>query len=246
MAAQTKSSAAKGNGAPPTVAPRPPVVAPGGSPPGIPVAPATASAPKKAGGRPRKDGLPPGSPEADAANKKYDSERHKLARETAATVAEPPALPSAFAPGAGPGPATAPPLSVDGGDQAPPPVPWQAETLTGLVDELIEAAEENRVGSYIAKCAEAGLTPKLCKDIEADAHFPKVAKTLLKHSIPRLAAKWLNRACLSSEWQEEISVLTAIILIVKQQAKVNARFEELIQAKNNPPEPVKKNLEVKT
>ena len=107
--------------------------------------------------------------------------------------------------------------------------------MTGLVDELVEAAEQNRVGSYIARCAEAGLTEKLSKEIAKDAHFPPVAKALLKSSIPRLAAKWLNRTGLSAEWQEEISVLTAIILIIKQGAKNNARFEELIQAKNAPP-----------
>lgn len=113
------------------------------------------------------------------------------------------------------------------------------------MDELVEAAEENRVGNYIARCAEAGLTPKLCKELEADAHFPKVAKTLLKHSIPRLAAKWLNRAGLSAEWQEEISVLTAIILIIKQQAKVNARLEEVILQSKQPQQPQRKTPEVK-
>jgi hypothetical protein len=189
--------------------------------------------------------LPPGSPQAEAADKKNDLERHKLARETAVQLAEPPALPSAVAPGAGPGPAPAATLALNGSGEAAPPVPWQAETLTGLVDELVEAAEENRVGNFIGKCAEAGLTPKLCKEIEADAHFPKMAKTLLKHSIPRLAAKWLNRAGLSAEWQEEISVLSAIILIIKQQAKVNTRLEELIQQNKQPaPVTVKKSPDV--
>ena len=103
------------------------------------------------------------------------------------------------------------------------------------MDELVEAAEQNRVGSYIAKCSEAGLTGRLAKEIENDARFPKLAKTLLKSSIPRLAAKWLNRSGISAEWQEEISVLTAIILIIKQGSSLNNRFEELLQAKNAQP-----------
>jgi hypothetical protein len=123
-----------------------------------------------------------------------------------------------------------------------PPVPWQPETLTGLVDELIEAAEENRVGNYLAKCAEAGLTPKLTKEIENDARFPKMSKALLKASIPRLAAKWLNRTGLSAEYQDELSVLTAVILIVKQGSALNTRFEELIvelkKSKTAAPAPV--------
>ena len=227
------------------MAPRPPAGSSGKPPAGIPAAPSTPPPPGKTGGRPRKDGLPPGSPQAQAADKKYDSERHKLARETAVQLAEPPALPSALAPNAGPGPAPKPGLLGELAGEEAPPVPWQPETLTGLVDDLIEAAEENRVGGFIAKCAEAGITGKLCKEIEADAHFPKTAKALLKHSIPRLAAKWLNRAGISAEWQEEISVLTAVILIIKQNAKLNARFEEIVHANKQPaPAPVKKGPEV--
>jgi hypothetical protein len=101
--------------------------------------------------------------------------------------------------------------------------------LTGLVDELIEAAEENRVAGYLARCAEAGLTPKLTREIELDARFPKVAKALLKNAIPRLAAKWLNKTGISAEYQDEISVLTALILIVKHGAQTNSRLEELIE-----------------
>ena len=226
------------------MAPRPPAGPSGEPTAGIPAAPSTPPPSGKAGGRPRKDLLPPGSPQAQEADKKYDSERHKLARETAAKVAEPPALPSALAPNAGPGPTPSPGGSTPVPGEEAPPVPWQPETLTGLVDDLIEAAEESRVDFYIGRCAEAGLTQKLCKEIEADARFPKTATALLKHSIPRLAAKWLNRAGISAEWQEEISVLTAIILIVKQNAKLSARFEEIVQAHKQPaPAPAKKGPE---
>ena len=113
--------------------------------------------------------------------------------------------------------------------------------MSGLVDELIEAAEENRVGNYLGKCAKAGLTPKLTKEIETDARFPKMAKTLLKSAIPRLAAKWLNKTGISAEYQDEIAVLTAIILIVKHDASANACFEELVaefkKSKAAPPAP---------
>jgi hypothetical protein len=185
--------------------------------------------------------LPPGSPEAKEADRKKDLQRKRLARETAAAVAEPAPLPSLATPGPGPGPASPPPVAPVQPGQEPPPVPWQADTLVSLVDQLIEAAEENRVGGYLAACAEAGLTGKLVKQIEEDAHFPKTAKVLLKQSLPRLAAKWLNRAGLSAEWQEEISVLTALILIVQHDRKTRARFNELLEEirkqKKKDPEP---------
>lgn len=66
-----------------------------------------------------------------------------------------------------------------------------------------------------------------------------MAKALLKSSIPRLAAKWLNRTGISAEYQDELAVLTAVILIVKQGSSVNAHFEELVlemkKAKATPP-----------
>jgi hypothetical protein len=180
------------------------------------------------GGRARKDGLAPGSDAAKEADKKYDRDRKQAAREEAAKLAEPPPLPSAVPTGTDTSQATPGP----GLNQVPgpdlPPVAWQPETLSGLVDELIEAAEEGRVESYLRKCTEAGLTGKLAKEIEVDARFPKSAKALLKLAIPRLAAKWLNKTGISAEYQDEIAVLTAVILIVKHEMSVRARFEELI------------------
>ena len=121
-------------------------------------------------------------------------------------------------------------------------MPWVPETLTGLVEQLIKAAEENRVGIYLVRCEKAGLTGKLVKEIEADARFPDSAKTLLKHSLPRLAAKWLNKAGISAEWQEEISVITALLLIFQHEAQVNARFKKLVEElhKEKPKEEGKK------
>lgn len=119
--------------------------------------------------------------------------------------------------------------------------PWQPEALAGVVDEIIEAAEEGRVSGYIARCAEAGLGPKLASEIEKDARFPKVAKALLKRAIPRLIAKWLNKAGLSAEWEDEISVMTALILIVKHNWQVSTKFDKLIEERNpKPAEPEKK------
>jgi hypothetical protein len=162
-------------------------------------------------------------------------------------VAEPAPLPSAAEGAPGPGAPGSVPAGPDLVGPAPT-VPWQPETLSGLLDELIDAAEENRVGKYLAKCAEANLTAKLLKEIEADAAFPKTAKTILKHSLPRLAAKWLNKSGLSSEWQEEVAVITALLLIVQHDRRLSAKLDELIEAakpKEEPAEEAKKGPEVR-
>ncbi len=116
--------------------------------------------------------------------------------------------------------------------------------MTDLVNELIEAAEKNRVKDFLGRCAEAGLTAKLTKEIEADVRFPGTAKVLLKNAIPRLAAKWLNKSGISAEYQDEISVVTALVLIIKNNYQVNRRFDDLIEeqkklSKTSAPAPAK-------
>lgn len=100
--------------------------------------------------------------------------------------------------------------------------------MTSLVEELINAAEEGRVSSFVGKCSEAGIMPKLIKEIEQDTHFPKASKVLLKEALPRLAAKWLNRSGISAEYQDEVSVVTALLLIVQHDRKMSAKLDELI------------------
>lgn len=119
-------------------------------------------------------------------------------------------------------------------DGDPPPVPWQPELLNDLLSELLDAAEEGRVAMFAGKCQEAGLMPKLCKEIEADAHFPKMAKVILKRSLPRLACKWLNATGISAEYHDEVAVVTALLLIIQSDRKNSAKLDELIAAKKTP------------
>lgn len=110
-------------------------------------------------------------------------------------------------------------------------MPWQPELLAGTLSELLTVAEDGRVAQYVAKCEEAGLLPKLIKEIERDVHFPPVAKTMLKSALPRLAAKWLNKSGVSAEWQDEITVLSAFVLIVLNDRKISGKLDELIAEK---------------
>ncbi|MGC3958121.1 MAG: hypothetical protein QM813_09345 [Verrucomicrobiota bacterium] len=161
--------------------------------------------------------------------------RREAAKAVAATLDRPAPLPpvTTLLPGQPTPPAGDPSSGVPGpaltpGDE-PPAVPWKPELLTDLVSELLDAAEEGRVGQFVAKCEEAGITGKLLKEIETDARFPKLAKIMLKRSLPRLAAKWLNRSGVSAEYQDELEVVTALLLMVQSDRKNSAKLDELIE-----------------
>lgn len=161
--------------------------------------------------------------------------KRDAAKAVAASMAEPAPLPSATTPRAGnaapPGGAVIP---VAFGAEAPPtdeppPVPWQPELLTDLVGELLRAAEQGRVAQYLARCEEAGLTGKLVAEIEADAHFPKMAVVLLKRSLPRLACRLLNKAGVSAEHEDLLCTVTALLLMFQHDRKVSARLDKIVE-----------------
>ena len=205
------------------------------------------------GRKSRADGLKPGSPEAKEADRAKDRERKRLANAAKRAATPPPPLPSAPAGqsdraftsaatgalGANP----PPPDSVGGNagvpsaDSGVAPVAWQPDSLKPLIEQLIEAAEAGRVGNFVSKCAEAGLTGKLVREIEVDAHFPKAAKFLLCRSLPRLSAKYLNQLGLSSEYEDELACVGAVLLIVQNDRKLDSRLVELIEASKPKPAP---------
>jgi len=191
-------------------------------------------------GRRRADGLIPGSPEAIEADRRKARERMARLRARRRKQQDPPPLPSvaaavdeldAPAPRAG----HATPHS-GMGDAAPGPVdqdqvqPWQPEALQPLCDQLLAAVEEGRLSAFLARCHEAGLSQSLIKEIEADARFPRAAKVLLSRSLPRLAAKYLNKAGLSSEWEDEVAVISGVIILVQHDRRLSTRLQELIAA----------------
>lgn len=70
--------------------------------------------------------------------------------------------------------------------------------------------------------------PKLIKEIQEDAHFPATAKVLLAVSLPKLAAKWLNTSGISAEYQDELSCLTAVLIIIQHDRKMSAKLDKMI------------------
>lgn len=179
------------------------------------------------GGKPRTDGLVPGSSEAAAADREKDAKRKRDAR-AAAKPADTAPLPSAGMAGASaPAPGTPSPGMAGGQIQQPPIVPWEASTLKPLVEKMLDAAEKGRLAKFLIRTQKLGQMPELIKEIEEDAHFPPEAKALLQISLPRCAAKWLNKSGLSAEYQDEIAIVTAVLLIYQHDRKIMLRLDKI-------------------
>ncbi len=184
------------------------------------------------GGKPRKDGLPPGSPQADEADRKADTERKRLARQNSAQLAEPAPLPALAAPG--PGPEPAPPGAVvpaaPGEGAAPEPVvPWDPATLRPLFEELIEGAEESRVQKFRNMATEGGLPDKLVQEIARDAKYPPMAKRTMSITAPNVTAKAFNRIGLSGKYSDEAILATALIANLVKGRRLQAKLQKLIE-----------------
>ena len=186
------------------------------------------------GGKKRADGLPPGSPQALAADKEKDRLRKQALREAAAKLAEPPPLPSAI-PGLANPTAPASPGEVPGADAAsPPPIPWEPALIREFTDELIEAAEDGRVQKITGKAREARIPERVVKEISNDAHYPASAKKSLQISTPRVTAKWLNKAGVSAEYADELAFVTSLGAIFIQGRKLSQKLDKLIELANQP------------
>lgn len=206
---------------------------PGTTAPVAAVVPAAVSAPLFGGlrgSRPRKDGLLPGSPEAQAADRAKDRERKRRLRAGQAgpggqvASADPPPLPAAGGPGAPVGGgADFGGDSVDGG-----PVPWDSKQLAPLFDQLIPAVEALAVTQLTGKALKAKLPRELVADIEKDGRWNEPAKKALAVAGPQLAAKYLNKTGVSAENQPEIVFGTALASIAVGHFRLVQRLNELI------------------
>jgi len=202
---------------------------------------------KSRGGRPRKDGLPAGSPEAKTADLRNDRDRKKEER----GVFEPAPLPAAGPGLAGP---TAPP--VNGAAVAPgvpgpvqsDVVPWDPATLRPLLEELIEGAEQSRIQKRKTRAVAVGLPDRTAKELAGDAAYPGAAKRALALSGANGTAKILNGLGVSGKYSDAAIASTALIAILISNRRSDARFEELIAEfkKQKQPTPAKPGLPTKT
>lgn len=180
------------------------------------------------GGRPRKDGLIPGSPEARAADAEKERTRKARYRARLAAVDDPPPLPPPGAPPVGPVPP-------EGGDPAAgalpagdPPIPWQAEDLKPLLDEVLPLVEAGRVRKLTEKAQKARFGPEIVREIAKDAEFPETAKKAVEKSLSRVAAKLANATGIGAQYKDETILAAGVVAIVAQQMKLEEKLDRLI------------------
>lgn len=182
------------------------------------------------GGRRRKDGLAPGSPEALAADREKDRLRKERVRVKLAAVPAP--LPSA-APGApGPGPEVGGGPDDGSGFDAASPVPWDSSSLAPLFSQIIPAAESLATGQIVSRAIKAKLPAQAVREIEAECKWAEPAKKALEIEGPRLAAKWLNKTGVSAENQPEVVCLSALAVIGVSHFKLLQRLDKLVALAN--------------
>jgi len=196
------------------------------------------------GGRKRKDGLKPGSPEAMEADRAKDAERKRLARERD-RLANPPVIPSANPP-ANPAPvqpvqntATPPPdnLAAVNGVESFETDAWLAKDVEPLVNELVELTEELCQGAINSRCKKAKLPIEIAKEIEADARWATRAKMMIKQGGADLFAQLMNKSQIPLAIRPYILITIGSLQIAIGQMKILKRLDQLIMAANPPTKP---------
>lgn len=213
--------------------PAPPVAA--GSPPGAPGQPAPGDAAALAvkfggnkGGRPRKDGLVPGSAEALLADREKDASRKRDTRAQARTLlalSQAPAPVATLPGGADPGTAPAPGQNLH---------PWDPGLVAPVFEQVVPAIEKLLVARLGAKAAKAKLPLDLVKEIERDAAFAAPAKAAIVTAGPVCVAKWLNAAGIGAEHAPEVILGTAVASIAAAHFMLCARLDNLVKEANKP------------
>lgn len=226
---------------------------PASAPAPVPPAPRPADFGGNASGRPlTKFKFPAETAEGKEERRKHDTDRKAAARAVADKLVEPPCLPSAGAPGSGP----LPPKPVDfvtgavgasGPTQiAPDPdfIPWDADTLAELTDEIVEGCEEGRCSKFRNLALEYKLNERTADKLSATGKYKPAIKRTLKKTAPRATANLLNRLLPGSGRYSAEGVL-AIALVANfvhgRRALSETRRiieEELAREKSKTPPPV--------
>ena len=173
-------------------------------------------------GRKRADGLRPGSPEAEEADRKKDRLRKQAAR---AVLPVPAVLPApAPAPLATPGN----PALLPAGLPLAPAVAWVGEDLEFTAEELIALLEELAAGAITSKMLLAKLPPDVVKEIEKDARWSDRAKRMLKLGGSKLSAKYLNEFGVPVEIKPWLDVMLAAFQILLSHVRIIRRIDLVI------------------
>jgi hypothetical protein len=198
------------------------------------------------GGRSRRDGLIPGSPEAADADKLYERLRKWHKRHPGQSHPDDkkyPAVPRPLRPAtvereqaplpgmvetdaALPASASSPGLVVDSADA--PLVPWTGDDVQDLADEAVSIFEEVRQSSREGKARAAKLPETLVAEIKRDSAIHPRIKQKLAQSGARLSAKYLNKTGISSEHKDEVVFGSAVLALLASEVRLNRRLALVI------------------
>jgi hypothetical protein len=195
------------------------------------------------GGRRRKDGLRPGTPAADAADREKDAKRKRDERAATAAAAPAPPLPSALAPqpaslipGALPAPAPGEPHGTILTPGLPlveaPPILWQPKDVEDLAHELIALTEELCTNALLKRAHKAHLPAEVVKEIEKDVAWAARAKKLVELGASELVAKYLNESQVPLSVRPWIMISIGSLQIAVNQMKLIKRLDKLIEVAN--------------
>lgn len=152
----------------------------------------------------------------------------KAERRQAVRASEPPPLPPAALVGTSPAPAGEPGPGAGPAAGAVDFVPWSPDDVVAFTDELIELCETRRVDEFVKLARAGGLPEKLCREIEAEAHYTKQTKAGLKRTVAAVAAKWLNKSGMSSRNKEEVALLFFMVTVKLQGMRLSRDIKAAI------------------
>jgi hypothetical protein len=156
-----------------------------------------------------------------AADKEKDRLRKKQLRN--AKRPDPAPLPSANAAQAAPGAVVGVP-----GPQSLPVIPWSADDLKPVFDQLLPALEELTKTTITEKAFKAKLPQDVLQEVCASAEWPVLAKKGVAVAAPHVSAKWLTQLGISTENKWEVVLATAVLSIGANHFKVLKRLDKLI------------------
>jgi hypothetical protein len=194
------------------------------------------------GGKPRADGLVPGSQEALEADRDADRLRKQITRANAAAAQAPSPIPSVHGQPQAPG---APLVPGPGGLAAPyngpaPPVPWTADMLKNICGQMIGACETLTANQLLDAALKVGMPEAVIEEMKLDGDWPALSKEALIIALPELCAKWLNKAGISSEYRFELMVGGAALGIGQNHLAQLRRIK--LWARDNPDKRVRRDL----
>lgn len=190
-------------------------------------------------GKPRKDNLTPGSPEALEADRKKARDQ-KAAQRARIKATQPVApLPSRpVTPLAAQTQHQIPAQETNG--MAPMPledvqvVPWTAQDCSPALQDTLEILEEADKIAIEGKLKKANLSPENAREIMEDVPWPERSKQSISRRGGSALARVLNWMGVDSKYSDAVNVIPAFAYLLYDRTKLHKRLDELVAAANQP------------